>query len=86
MKRYFEIEWRDDLGAMWMNNFNLLSCLLTTEHCGDRTIINVEDVTNHVISPNQRVWNGSEWVGLEPTSKNNTTNCNTPKGRKLLLL
>lgn len=45
MKRTFEVEWKDDLGPMWMNQDNLLRCLTTTEHCGEGTIVDVLDVT-----------------------------------------
>jgi len=74
MKRYFSIEWVDDLGEMWMNDYNLISCLLTAEHCGDRTLINVLDVTDQ-FPPNLK------------TYKDNTIDNKQPiKGRKLLLL
>jgi len=45
MKRYFEIEWQDDLGSAWMNEGNLLICLNTKEHCGEGLITSVQEVT-----------------------------------------
>ena len=33
-KKVFVIEWEDDLGPMWMNIFNLSSCLFSDEHIG----------------------------------------------------
>lgn len=46
MKRTFEIEFRDDLGPMWMNEDNLAICLKTQECCGDGTIVAVRDKTS----------------------------------------
>ncbi len=45
MKRTFEIEWEDDLGPMWMNVDNLMSCLNTETHCGEAAILSVTDLT-----------------------------------------
>jgi len=45
MKRVFEIEFKDDLGPMWMNQDNLLTCLLTKTNCAVGTILNVRDIT-----------------------------------------
>lgn len=42
MKRTFEIEFPDDLGPLWMNKSNLLTCLTNT--CPN-TIFTVKDVT-----------------------------------------
>jgi len=45
VKRVFEIEWKDELGPMWMNKDNLLSCLRSVDHCGIGTVLEVKDVT-----------------------------------------
>ena len=50
MERTFSIAFEDDLGPMWMNKDNLLICLNTKEHCGEGTILEVEDVTDRLTS------------------------------------
>ena len=45
MKATFEVEWKDDLGPGWMNEWNLEHCLNTKEHCGDGLILSVKEVT-----------------------------------------
>lgn len=40
----FEVEWDDELGPHWMNTFNLVMCLNTDEHCGERLIERVRDI------------------------------------------
>ena len=42
MKAMFEIEWKDDLGKNWMNEYNLLICLNTKEHCGEGLVLDVK--------------------------------------------
>lgn len=44
-KRTFEIEWPEDSGPMWMNQDNLLSCLITKVRCKESLIVSVRDVT-----------------------------------------
>lgn len=48
MKRIFSIEYKNDLGPMWMNKDNLLICLNTKEHCGEGAILKVEDLTDYL--------------------------------------
>ena len=47
MKRVFVIEYPDDFGPMWMNEYNLMICLRTKEFIGPKVDIKVEDVTDH---------------------------------------
>ena len=45
--RMFEIEWKDELGPMWMNEDNLGSCLFTDTYCTD-DLCAIEDVTDEL--------------------------------------
>ena len=46
--RAFKIQWREDLGPMWMNRDNLLQCLRTSTHTGDGTVLEVYDITEEL--------------------------------------
>ncbi len=46
--RAFKIQWKDDLGPMWMNRDNLLQCLRTTTHTGKGTVLEVYDITKEL--------------------------------------
>jgi len=43
-KRTFVLQWDSKLGPMWMNEYNLRSCLQTDAHVGDGVVV-VEDIT-----------------------------------------
>jgi hypothetical protein len=45
MKGIFEIEWPDDYGPGWMNQWNLETCLRTKEFIGPKVEISVKDIT-----------------------------------------
>ncbi len=46
--RAFKIQWKDDLGPMWMNRDNLLQCLGTTTHTGKGLVLEVYDITDEL--------------------------------------
>ncbi len=45
-KRTFQIEWDEDLGPLWMNVYNLSTCLNTKNHIGDDIGLLVSDITD----------------------------------------
>jgi hypothetical protein len=45
MKAIFEVEWDDECGPGWMNEWSLEHCLNTKEHCGEGLILKVRDIT-----------------------------------------
>ena len=60
MERVFKIEWPDDLGPMWLNQDNLMFCLLSV--CKN-TPFTVTDVTN---KPEESMVEGADPCYLDP--------------------